>query len=104
MGASVKFWDKYVSRRPLVLGLAKIFVLALAQIPLTQAAPLWITEILYAKDEDVPKSAKDASLWLYLGVAAALVILGGAFAGLTIALMGQVTTFYRCTEFGADKS
>lgn len=30
-------------------------------------------------------------LWLYLSFAAALVLLGGAFAGLTIALMGQVS-------------
>ncbi|KAK3064227.1 hypothetical protein LTS18_009031, partial [Coniosporium uncinatum] len=41
------------------------------------------------KDEDSPKDPKDASLWAYLGVAVALVLLGGAFAGLTIALMGQ---------------
>lgn len=30
------------------------------------------------------------TLWIYLAVAIALVLLGGAFAGLTIALMGQV--------------
>ena len=31
------------------------------------------------------------TLWIYLAVAVALVLLGGAFAGLTIALMGQVS-------------
>lgn len=31
----------------------------------------------------------DTGLWAYLGTAVALVLLGGAFAGLTIALMGQ---------------
>ena len=31
------------------------------------------------------------TLWIYLAVAIALVLLGGAFAGLTIALMGQVS-------------
>lgn len=35
------------------------------------------------------------TLWIYLAVAIALVLLGGAFAGLTIALMGQV----RCVTF-----
>ncbi|KAK8210457.1 hypothetical protein IWZ01DRAFT_452240 [Phyllosticta capitalensis] len=39
--------------------------------------------------EDEPKSSDDAELWVFLGTAVALVLLGGAFAGLTIALMGQ---------------
>lgn len=78
------------SRRQLVLGLAKVLVLGLAQLPVIQSAPLSISNFVHAEDEHLPKSAHDASLWLYLGVAAALVLLGGAFAGLTIALMGQV--------------
>lgn len=36
-------------------------------------------------DDDKGKPADDPQLWAYLGVAAALVLLGGAFAGLTIA-------------------
>ncbi|KAF2092547.1 DUF21-domain-containing protein, partial [Rhizodiscina lignyota] len=36
-----------------------------------------------------PKPADSPSLWAYLGTAVALVLLGGVFAGLTIALMGQ---------------
>ncbi|KAF1981545.1 DUF21-domain-containing protein [Aulographum hederae CBS 113979] len=40
-------------------------------------------------DSEASKDPKDASLWAYLGIAVALVLLGGAFAGLTIALMGQ---------------
>lgn len=36
-------------------------------------------------DEDLPKDPADASLWIYLSVAVALVLLGGVFAGLTIA-------------------
>lgn len=34
--------------------------------------------------------ADDPAMWLYLSVAVILVLLGGVFAGLTIALMGQV--------------
>jgi metal transporter CNNM len=82
--------SKYLSRRPLVLGLAKMLVLALAQLPFVQAAPFNVADIIRTNGEDGPDFADDPSLWLYLGVAAALVLLGGAFAGLTIALMGQV--------------
>lgn len=82
--------NNYLSSRRLVLSLSKILVLNLAQITSVHAVPFRVSELLHANSEDLPKSAKDASLWLYLGVAAALVLLGGAFAGLTIALMGQV--------------
>ncbi|KAI4092980.1 MAG: hypothetical protein L6R37_007474 [Teloschistes peruensis] len=39
--------------------------------------------------EDPPMSATAPTLWIYVTVAMGLVLLGGAFAGLTIALMGQ---------------
>lgn len=80
----------YVATRPVVLGLAKVFFLAVAQIPLVRAAPFHASSTLFATAKDEPKTADDPNLWLYLGVAAILVLLGGAFAGLTIALMGQV--------------
>jgi hypothetical protein len=80
----------YLTRRPLVLGLAKVLFLSLGQLPLAQAAPIQLYSI-FTTEEDDRKPADDPSLWLYLGVAAALVLLGGAFAGLTIALMGQVS-------------
>lgn len=74
----------YTSTRPAVLGLAKILFLSICQITAVSAAP--ITAFLgIASEEDAPKDAEDASLWLYLSVAAVLVLLGGAFAGLTIA-------------------
>lgn len=49
------------------------------------AAPLKHIPISILEDEDLPKDPKDASLWIYLSVAIALVLLGGIFAGLTIA-------------------
>ena len=82
--------NRYIAGRPLVLGLCKILALSLAQLPFVRAAPFVVTDTIRAKVEDGPDAADDPSLWLYLGVAAALVLLGGAFAGLTIALMGQV--------------
>jgi metal transporter CNNM len=55
-----------------------------AFVPMVKALPLG--GIVHAlKDEDLPKSPNDASLWLYLSVAIALVLAGGVFAGLTIA-------------------
>ncbi|TVY27270.1 Protein MAM3, partial [Lachnellula hyalina] len=75
--------------RPAILGLAKLLVLGLSQVSYASAAP--VTQFLGINKEkgDLPKDAEDPSLWLYLGVAAVLVLLGGAFAGLTIAFMGQ---------------
>lgn len=83
--------NRYVSNRPLILGLSKILFVALAQTPLAQAAPILLTSLAHAQKEPKGKNQEDAGLWLYLGFAAFLVLLGGAFAGLTIALMGQVT-------------
>lgn len=66
-------------------------------VPLASAAPLstlWSETAPRILESDVesPKSPEDPNLWAYLGVAIALVLLGGAFAGLTIALMGQDET------------
>lgn len=75
--------------RPAALALARLCL-----IPLASAAPLGIwsrggVKVWDDDDEDGPKDVEDPNLWAYLGVAVALVLLGGAFAGLTIALMGQ---------------
>jgi len=67
--------------------IAKLLVL-LVQIPLAYAAPLF-PRALRILEEEEPKSPDDPDLWVYLGTAVVLVLLGGAFAGLTIALMGQ---------------
>lgn len=81
--------------RPTILGLAKILFLVLGQVPFIRAAPLHASNLLrIAADNDEGKEAGDPELWLNLTIAAALVLLGGAFAGLTIALMGQVSWNY----------
>lgn len=76
-----------------MLGLAKLLFLAISQIPFAAAAPVFPPLFLSSRDTEPPKEPSDPSLWLYLGVSAALVLSGGAFAGLTIALMGQVRSF-----------
>ncbi|KAJ5650728.1 uncharacterized protein N7484_004451 [Penicillium longicatenatum] len=73
--------------RSMVLGLAKCIFLAFFHLPLTTAAPVFSTSL--TPHDEPPKEPNDPSLWLYLGFSAALVLSGGAFAGLTIALMGQ---------------
>ncbi|KAI1610388.1 hemolysin [Exophiala viscosa] len=96
----------HVALRPMVLGLAKILVLSLGQIPFVQAAPLHASYLFFASDEPEGKDPEDPSLWIYLSVAAILVLLGGAFAGLTIALMGQdeiYLTVIRDSGEGAEK-
>ena len=82
--------NSYLATRPTILGLAKVLVLSLAQVPFVRAAPIHASRLFFAAEEEEGKAPGDPSLWIYLSVAAALVLLGGAFAGLTIALMGQV--------------
>lgn len=99
--------SQYLNRRPLVLGLAKVLFLALAQIPVVRAVPVHVSQLLYySTEEPEPKDPDDPSLWIYLAVAAALVLLGGAFAGLTIALMGQDEVYLQVIQDsgeGAEK-
>lgn len=79
-----------LAARPVMLSLAKLLFIALAQIPFTAAAPVF-SPLFLSADAESPNEPSDPNLWLYLGISAALVLSGGAFAGLTIALMGQVS-------------
>ncbi|RMZ87832.1 hypothetical protein DV736_g4938, partial [Chaetothyriales sp. CBS 134916] len=80
----------YLAWRYTFLSFSKLILLAFWPGSETHAVPLGIVPWLSAQEnEDGDKPASDPSLWLYLGTAAVLVLLGGAFAGLTIALMGQ---------------
>ncbi|KAI9672951.1 MAG: hypothetical protein M1817_003115 [Caeruleum heppii] len=57
--------------------------------------------------EEGGKPPADPSLWIYLSIAVVLVLLGGAFAGLTIALMGQDEVNLQVIQVsgeGAEKS
>jgi metal transporter CNNM len=86
---------RLLALRPVLSGFSKLLLLALGELPLVSAAPV----TYHPYSEDGPRSTSDPNLWLYLGVAAFLVLSGGAFAGLTIALMGQVRLAYsRCHE------
>jgi metal transporter CNNM len=56
---------------------------------LARAAPLHLLE---GAGDGEAKPDDDPSKWAYLGTAVALVLLGGAFAGLTIAYVGALAT------------
>jgi len=82
-------YNGYVAARPAILGLSKILFVGLAQLSTAAALPLNAAFSIVKKSSDDPKDPEDPSLWIYLSIAIVLVLLGGAFAGLTIALMGQ---------------
>ncbi|PWY78353.1 DUF21-domain-containing protein [Aspergillus heteromorphus CBS 117.55] len=89
---------RILAARPLVLGLAKLLVLTFANLPVIAAAPTFLSQ----HTPNPPESPGDPSLWLYLGVAAALVLSGGAFAGLTIALMGQDEVYLQVIQTSGE--
>lgn len=81
------------SARYAVLSMAKLSVMGL--LPLIRAMPVSKGLVnAFMKEEDSPMSPKSSAFWVYMAVAIALVLLGGAFAGLTIAMMGQVSCFF----------
>ena len=73
---------------PAAYSVAKLLLVSLVQLPLSYAAPLFSRSV-HDLGHHEPESVEGPNLWAYLGTAAVLVLLGGAFAGLTIALMGQ---------------
>ena len=69
----------------------------MALLPVIRAIPMPLNPFhVLAEDSEPPMSPQKPTLWIYLAVAIALVLLGGAFAGLTIALMGQVRAKKYC--------
>ncbi|KAI9666046.1 MAG: hypothetical protein M1821_003981 [Bathelium mastoideum] len=74
--------------RPAVYSIVKLLCLFIAQLPTICAAPLDHFRAL-ADVQLSTKELQNGEFWAYIGIAIALVLLGGAFAGLTIALMGQ---------------
>jgi metal transporter CNNM len=71
----------------IALSCIKLILLGLGCIPFARAVPFQIPsrQTVFKEAEDEPKPPTDAALWVYLAIAMALVLLGGALAGLTIA-------------------
>lgn len=88
---------------PMILTPFNPVFFAIACAPFAHAAPLDRPPFVTLK-EDGGKPAEDPSLWVYLGTAVALVLLGGAFAGLTIALMGQDEIYLRVIATSGEGS
>ncbi|KAA8644254.1 hypothetical protein EYZ11_005908 [Aspergillus tanneri] len=92
---------RLLALRPVISGLGKLLLFTLTHLPLSAAAP---TAPYYTTRSSKVEtlSADDPSLWLYLGVATALVLSGGAFAGLTIALMGQDEVYLQVIQTSGE--
>jgi len=72
------------------LSSARLLLVGLIHAAVTCARPFTNSVDIYKEHHhsdvpDEPRSPEDAELWIYLSVALLLVLLGGAFAGLTIA-------------------
>lgn len=92
--ADAQYRTTFGASPPLFTSIVKLLVLLIGHLPFIHASPLYLSAYSRVHTlEAEPLPAQDAALWIYLAVAAALVLLGGAFAGLTIALMGQVRYF-----------
>ncbi|KAL4935011.1 hypothetical protein BDV06DRAFT_234792 [Aspergillus oleicola] len=94
--------NRSLALRPIALGLGKLFMLSFSHLSLVSAAPTHFLDPRGHSEKVDALSASDPSLWLYLGVAAALVLAGGAFAGLTIALMGQDEVYLQVIQTSGD--
>ncbi|KAI9776396.1 MAG: hypothetical protein M1839_009592 [Geoglossum umbratile] len=78
----------YSAARSAVLSIARLLFVLSANLPFLRASPLSASSASLSTGDE-GKSPGDPRLWVYLSTAVVLVLLGGAFAGLTIALMGQ---------------
>jgi metal transporter CNNM len=88
--------------RTAVIGLSRALFAGLAS-----AAPTAGPHRLFARDltdpaHDVPE-AEGSALWVLYVVSMFLVLLGGAFAGLTIALMGQDEIYLRVISLDQEE-
>lgn len=75
--------------KPATLSFARLLLVGLLHTTVTYARPLanfgLISILGEDEGQDEPKDPADARLWIYLSTALVLVLLGGVFAGLTIA-------------------
>ncbi|KAI9926812.1 hypothetical protein ASPWEDRAFT_46126 [Aspergillus wentii DTO 134E9] len=98
--------NRYLATRPVLLGFAKLLVLSL--LPLISAAPTFKGSSSYNNNNNnyatrsEEGTVDDPQLWLNLGISAALVLSGGAFAGLTIALMGQDEVYLQVIQTSGE--
>lgn len=75
---------------------ANVLILGLMNFPLLRALALPLSSGYRTNEEEEGgKDPEDPTLWIYLSVAFALVLLGGIFAGLTIAYVPFSMSIYR---------
>ena len=89
MAAATRPLGGLVARGPVILSLVYRVFFMLFNLPMLHALPVQFEFSEFTK-QNTPLSPDNPTLWIYLAIATGLVVLGGIFAGLTIALMGQV--------------
>lgn len=89
MARATRLLGGLVARSPVILSLVQRILLMLFNLPQIRGRPVRLG-LAAVVEEEPPLSPDSPTLWIYMAVAVGLVVLGGVFAGLTIALMGQV--------------
>ncbi|KAL9099396.1 MAG: hypothetical protein Q9163_005094 [Psora crenata] len=102
--ANVGMTTRFVAAGPAVRSTIKLLLLLIAQLPLIHTYPLSPSMFQEHTQEHLPMPARSPTLWIYLAVAISLVLLGGAFAGLTIALMGQDEIYLQVIKTSGETS
>ncbi|KAG9240740.1 hypothetical protein BJ878DRAFT_524540 [Calycina marina] len=96
--------NAFTTKRSGTSGLVKLVYLGITKISTVAAAPLIEYMGIEKKKKEIEGNTEDPSFWLYICIAAVLVLLGGAFAGLTIALMGQDGVFLQVIATSGEKT
>ncbi|WPG98534.1 Hypothetical protein R9X50_00132600 [Acrodontium crateriforme] len=94
--------------RPLTLALAKLVMLPALASAAPMGSSLWersgASFGVLGHAHNYSEEFSEPDILMYLGIAVSLVLLGGAFAGLTIALMGQDETYLQVIATSGEGS
>ncbi|KAI1434231.1 hypothetical protein GGR50DRAFT_687743 [Xylaria sp. CBS 124048] len=93
----------FLHARTVVLGLARALSVGLAGVANAAPTPRTLHLLESREHRNNVAVAEGGALWVLYAISMALVLLGGAFAGLTIALMGQDEIYLRVISLDRDE-
>lgn len=94
--------DGILRVRTAVLGLFRVLFLSLGLAIASPLHPVHPYDVHHENPDDAPE-AEGGALWVLYVVSMVLVLLGGAFAGLTIALMGQDEIYLQVISLDSEE-